>query len=142
MTRFITTKVLGYLAGGLGLALVAAVLFGFIQTERLQATRLALAARELVIQTLEHRITNDQHLIAQRDALINEQNDAVAALAKASEENRRGYVLRVRLAERRADTMQAQAADIMSRQLDTQDELERSRAALRLIHEVLGQEKL
>lgn len=138
---WLTRKLLGYIAGGLGLALVATGIFGFIQTERLQAARLALAARELVIRTLEDRIANDTLAIQQRDALITEQNNAVLAMAEASKANRKAYELRLAQAERRANGYRAEAEDIMSRHLETQDELERSRAALGLILEVVGQEQ-
>ena len=137
---WLTRRLLAYITGGLGLASAAAAAFGFIQTERLQATRLALAARELVIETLQDRIENDQVLIAQRDALIAEQNNAVLALSEASKANRQAYELRIAQAERRAARHQAQAEDILNRHLETTDELERSRAALSLIQEVLTEE--
>lgn len=137
---WLTRRLLGFIAGGLGLALAASAAFGFIQTERLQATKLALAARELVIETLEDRIANDAIALAQRDAIIEEQNAAVTAMAEASKANRKAYELRLAQAESRADSLQTQAQDIMTRTLETEDELERSRAALRLIQEVVEQE--
>lgn len=138
--QFLTTKVLGYLSGGLSIALVVSAFYIGIQGSRLDAARETIAAQSLVIETLEDRIDTDQALIAQRDALIAEQNTAVLALSEASKANRQAYELRIAQAERRAAGYQAQAEDIMSRTLEAEDELERSRAALALIHDVVGKE--
>lgn len=138
--QFLTTKVLGYLSGGLSIALVVSAFYIGIQGSRLDAAQETIAAKSLVIETLEDRIDTDQTLIAQRDALIAEQNTAVLALSEASKANRQAYEQRIAQADLRAASYQAQAEYIMSRTLEAEDELERSRAALALIHEVVGKE--
>lgn len=140
MPSWVTLKALGFLSGALGLALLAASAFGWLQTERLGAANATIDAKDLVIETQQTRIENDALAIAQRDALITEQNTAVLALAEASKANRAAYEARIAQADRRAAGYQAEAADIMSRHIETTDELERSRAALSLIHEYVGKE--
>ena len=99
MPSWITMKALGYLSGGLGLALVAASIFGWVQTSRLDAAQATIAAKEEVIAAYELRVELDQAKIAERDALIAEQNAAVQALAEASKANRQAYELRIAQAQ-------------------------------------------
>lgn len=133
-------RILGFGSIGLALALAASAAFGWLQTERLGAARETIAARDEVIAAQVLRIEADAVLIAERDRLIGRQNDAVRAIQSAQAAERSAYQARLASAERTAGTYRAQAADILQRNIETQDELERSREALRLIVEVVGQE--
>lgn len=136
---FITTKLLGYVSGGLGIALVLAGGFGWLQTDRLSSARTTITAQLASIGLLEQRIVADSGKIADRDSLINAQNVAVLALKSASDADHAAYLSRIAAADKVAKVYQTQAANIMARQIDTTDELERSRAALKLIQEMIGQ---
>lgn len=115
------------------LALAASAAFGWLQTERLGAARETIAAQGL-------RIKVDAEHIAERDLLIAKQNDAVRAIVSAQAKDRAAYQARIATADRTAQGYRAQADAILQRNIETQDELERSREALRLIIEVVGQE--
>lgn len=131
---------MGIGSGVLALALAAAVAFGFIQTERLSAAGETIAARDITIQAHVDRINADSRLLAERDRLIGMQNDAIKRVATAQANERSAYLGRMASAERTAGTYRTQAAEILHRNIETTDELERSREALRLIVEVVGQE--
>ena len=137
----ITTRLLGYLSGGLGVALVAAGAFGWVQTDRLSAAQDLIASMRGEAALLAQRITSDAQLIQSRDDLIGAQNKAVLAMQQAAEADHAAYKARIAAAEKLAANYQASAKDIMSRQASTEDELERSREALRLIQEVVGAPK-
>ena len=125
----------------LGVALVAALGFGAIQTDRLKAAKDLLAANDRVTELLGQRIASDAMLIAERDSLIAKQNSAVLALAEASKANRAAYEARVAAAEKTAQAYRVQAQNIMAREAEAQDEAGRAREALALIQEVIENEK-
>lgn len=137
----ITTRLLGFVSGDLALALAAAVVFGWIQTDRLKSAKETIVALDGKAALLVQRITSDRQLIETRDKLITAQNNAVLAMQKAAEADRKAYMARIAAADKVAKVYEAQAADILSRQIETTDELERSRAALALIQEMVGAPK-
>lgn len=137
---FITTKLLGYLSGGLGIALALALAFGWVQTTRLSSARETIDAKAGEIRLLTLRTISDRALIASRDELIAAQNKAVRAMAAAAARDRAAYLARIAAAEKLAKVHQTRATDIMARSIETTDELERSRAALALIQEMIGAE--
>jgi hypothetical protein len=135
---WLTRKLLAYVAGGLGLALIAASAFGWLQTDRLNAAKSTITSLKGQVSLLAQRVKSDAQLIQVRDDLIGAQNQAVLAMQQAAEADRSAYQARIAAAEKLAKVQKDRAADIMSRQASTQDELERSREALRLIQEMVG----
>jgi hypothetical protein len=133
-------KFLSFGSLGLGVALAAASTFGWVQTTRLGAARETIAARDTTIASLNDRVRNDAILIVERDRLIGVQNAAVQAIVTAQANERTAYLARIDQAQKVAGTYKAQAATIMQRNVETTDELERARAALSLIEEVVGKE--
>lgn len=138
---WITRKLLAYLAGGLGALLLAATAFGWVQTDRLGAARETIKSMTGEVSLLTQRVTSDRQLIQTRDDLIAAQNQAVAAMQQAAEADRTAYRARITAANKLAQVQTDRAEDIMSRQATTDDELERSREALRLIQEMVGASK-
>lgn len=138
---WLTRKLLAYLAGGLGVLLIASAAFGWLQTERLNAARSLVTSLRGEVTLLTQRVKSDFQLIQVRDQLITTQNQAVLAMQQAADADRAAYQSRIAAAEQLAKVQKDRAADIMSRQATTQDELERSREALRLIQEMVGAEK-
>lgn len=138
---WLTRKLLAYLAGGLGLALIAASAFGWLQTDRLNAAKRTITSLTGEVSLLTQRVKADVQLIQVRDQLIGTQNQAVLAMQQAADADRVAYQARIVAAEKLAKVQKDRAADIMSRQASTQDELERSREALRLIQEMVGASK-
>lgn len=134
------TRVLGFGSIGLAVALAGASTFGWVQTTRLGAARETISARDETIGTLKVRIANDQVLIAQRDELIDKQNQAVLAISHAQSEQREAYEARLTAANRTAQGYRARATAILAQKTDAVDELERSRAALKLIEDTLAPE--
>lgn len=137
---WITTKLLSYVSGGLLSALLAASAFSYLQTTRLEGARNVIAKMTDTVTLLTQRVHSDRALIATRDQLIGKQNAAVLAMHKAAEADRAAYAQRIAAAEKVAKVYKAQAADIMARSTTATDELERSRAALALIEEMIGAE--
>lgn len=134
----ITTRLLGFVSGGLCIALALAVAFGWLQTDRLSTSRDLVKSLRGEISLLVQRVKSDGQLIATRDQLITAQNTAVLAMHETAEADRAAYKARIAAAEKLAKVQQDRAADIMSRNASTEDELERSREALRLIQEMVG----
>lgn len=137
---WITTKLLGFVSGGLAIALALAVAFGWVQSGRLNVATQRIKDLGGQIVLLEQRVNSDAGLIATRDRLIAAQNQAVLAMQQAADADRKAYEARIAAANKLAQVQEARAKDIMSRHVDTQDELERSRAALALIQEMVGAE--
>jgi hypothetical protein len=137
MLPSVTRRLLGYVSGGLALALALTGAFAWLQTARLSSAQELATSLRSTIGLLRQRVNSDSQLIAVRDRLIQSQNTAVLALQKADTSNRKAYEARIASAEKVAKVQQARAADIMARQATTQDELERSREALRLIQQVV-----
>lgn len=138
MGGWITRRLLGYVSAGLGVLLLASAAFGWLQTDRLNAAKEAITSLKGEVTLLTQRVKSDAQLIAVRDTLIGTQNQAVLAMQKAADADRTAYQARIVAAEKLAKVQKDRAADIMSRQATTQDELERSREALRLIQEMVG----
>lgn len=141
MGEFLTRKVLGFLSGGLALALALAVAFGWLQTDRLSTARDTIAANAKLVSSYEDRIRSDAGLIKTRDTLIATQNAAVQAIRTAQQGEREAYLGRIAQASSVAKTFQSQAADIMARSEESTDELVRSRAALKLIKDTLANDR-
>ena len=135
---WITTKLLGYVSGGLLIALLAASAFGWLQTSRLSTAHASITTRDGQIVLLRQRVTDDAGKIVSRDKLIGAQNLAVLAMQRAADADRTAYLARIQAADKVAQVYQNQAADIMARQIDTTVDLTRSRAALALITEMIG----
>ena len=135
----ITTRLLGFVSGGLGIALALALGFGWLQTDRLKAAKLTISSQTTNLQLLAQRVISDRGLIASRDQLIGKQNLAVLAIQKSAQADRTAYLARIAAADKVAKTYQNSASNILARQIETRDELERSRAALALIKEVLAE---
>ena len=89
---------------------------------------------------LTERVNSDRGLIASRDQLIGKQNLAVLAIQQSAQADRTAYLARIAAADKVAKTYQHSADTIMARQIETTDELQRSRAALALIKEMIGTE--
>lgn len=138
MPRFVTAKLLGWLSGGLAVALIAASIFGYVQTGRLNSANEAVTALKGQVNAYLIRIKGDAQKIKSRDDLIAEQNTAVIAIQKASEADRVAYQARIAAAQKVAQTYQRRAADIMARQLDSDDELTRCREAAKLLQEEMS----
>jgi hypothetical protein len=126
-----------YVASGLGIALLASVGFGWLQTERLGSARDLVTSLRGEVALLTQRVQTDAQLITSRDALIDTQNRAVLAMQQAADADRAAYKSRIAAAEKLAKVQSDRAADIMARQASSADELERSREALRLIQEMV-----
>lgn len=124
----------------LAIALALVSTFAWLQTERLSSARETIAARDITIQAHVERIKADFQRLAERDRLIAKQNEAVQAIVKAQAGERAAYLERLAKSDRTAKGYRAQADAILQRTIETQDELERSREALRLIVEVVGKE--
>lgn len=138
MGRIITARLLGFVSGGLGLALVACVIFAWVQTGRLSSANDVIKALRGQVEILNVRIIDAQSQIATRDDLITSQNAGIEAITKAVSEHSAAYKARIADADRKAATRQQEAAAIMARQASTEDELGRAREALRLIQEAVG----
>jgi antitoxin (DNA-binding transcriptional repressor) of toxin-antitoxin stability system len=139
--KFLTTKILGWSTIALGLALLASLTFGVVQSSRLTTANTAIAAKSETIKLAAERINSDRQLIAGRDTLIAKQNAAVAKLVSASQADRTAYLSRIASADKVALTYEASATAILARQTAATDELQRSRAALALIRETLAAER-
>lgn len=138
-------KALGFLGANkliVGVFLAFALLGGFawLQTDRLSSARATIKAQTETVVVLKDRILSDTGRIAERDRLIAKQNAAVLEIVEQQREDRTAYLASIDAANRRAAGLQAQAADIMKRHVETTDELERAREALKLMVEVVGQE--
>lgn len=129
----VTRRALGFLSGGLGLALIAASGFGYVQTERLQAARETITARNETIEA--HKAA-----VGQRDALIVTQNAAVRQLQEQSEKDRAAYLERLAAADKRAEVYQGQANRLLSATSQATGELGRCRDAVQLIQDTLNEE--
>ncbi|MFC3214641.1 hypothetical protein [Novosphingobium panipatense] len=112
----VTTRALGFLSGGLGLALIGSSIFGYVQTERLSAARETIQAREATIAT--HKAA-----VVDRDVLIAKQNDAVRQLQAKSEEDRAAYLERLAAADKRAEVYKGQAKSLLTATTEATDEL-------------------
>jgi len=137
---WLTRRLLGYVSGGLGVLLLVACGFGWLQTDRLNAAKRTITSLSGEVALLVQRVKSDTQLIATRDQLIGTQNQAVLAMQQAADADRTAYQSRINAAEKLAKVQTNRAKDVMSRQASTEDELERSREALRLIQEMVGNE--
>jgi cytoskeletal protein RodZ len=135
-------KVPGVLPVALGLLALLSALGGFawLQTTRLTASEQARTAQTETIGTLRQRVLDDAVRIAQRDTLIAKQNQAVAAIGKASAEGQAAYQARNAQADVAARKLKATADSIMATTIATADELDRCRSAVSLIHDTLSKE--
>lgn len=138
MALSLSKRLWTFVSGGLGVGLIAAAGFGWLQMERLSAARDLTASLRGEVSLLTQRVQSDAQLITSRDALIDSQNKAVLAMQQAAEADRTAYKARIAAAEKLAKVQSDRAADIMSRQASTDDELQRSREALKLIQEMVG----
>lgn len=138
MALAITKRLWAYVSGGLGIALIASVGFGWLQTDRLGSARDLVTSLRGEVALLTQRVQSDAQLLSTRDELIDSQNKAVLAMQQAAEADRTAYKARIAAAEKLAKVQSDRAADIMSRQASTDDELQRSREALKLIQEMVG----
>jgi len=138
MALSLSKRLWPFVSGGLGVGLIAAAGFGWLQTERLSSARDLTASLRGEVSLLTQRVQSDAQLITSRDALIDSQNKAVLAMQQAAEADRTAYKARIAAAEKLAKVQSDRAADIMSRQASTDDELQRSREALKLIQEMVG----
>lgn len=134
LAKIITTRTLGFLSGGLGLALAATAGFAFVQTER-------LGAAQDKIETRDERIGQLVSSIQSRDTLIARQNDAVRQLQAQNEADRAAYLERLAAADKRAKVYQGQAARLLKATTEATDELGRCRAAVQLIQDTLAEEQ-
>lgn len=134
MLAAILKRPLALLYGGLGVAFLACSIIAWVQTNRLK-----ISQHEL--EVTQHEVASLKTDIASRDLLIDKQNKAVLELQQRAEVDRKAYLSRLDTAQRLAIRYRGQASDIMNQQTDSQDELERSRAALRLILDLVGKQK-
>lgn len=111
-------------AGAIVLALLSGALW--VQTQRLNAARETIAARDARIDLLGHAISD-------RDTAIARQNAAINEIRRKQEADKAAYRDRLLKAETRAEKYRAEAQDLLEAKTDAPDELERCRATLRLI---------
>jgi hypothetical protein len=142
MLSTVSKRLFAYVAAGLGIVALAAAAFGGFQTIRLNAAQELATTLRGQIALLTQRVQSDAQLIAVRDQLIGAQNQAVLAMQKASDADREAYKARIAAAEKLAKINNDRAAAIMAKQATTEDELARSREALSLIQEVVGDGRL
>lgn len=130
LQRILASRFAGTILIALAAALVAAGVFGFIQTKRLDgATTLAESRAET--------IKGQAALIVQRDTLIAAQNDGIEKLAAAATAGREVYLTTYAKADERARDHDDHATELLALQGKFTDELAECRAATALLKKEL-----
>lgn len=136
----LTSKVLGYVAGGLGAIALAAGAFAGIQTIRLNGAQSTLTATKTALKTVQDErdlaitVANERGLaLVQRDQVIQQQSTSIDALAASSDTARSTYLAGIAVANRSAQGNEARAAEII--QLPAPPADARCEAARALIEE-------
>ncbi|WP_066803262.1 hypothetical protein [Sphingomonas asaccharolytica] len=116
----ITTKLLGYLSGGLGAAALAASAFAGLQTYRMHAAHEQNATLTSALVKVEAAATlaigeaNARgKALTERDGIIKLQSDSIDGLKSQSDADRAAYIANILKAEDGAKGEEARAAEIV-----------------------------
>lgn len=139
LTKLIPMK--GWMLSIAGLALLASLSFGWMQTQRLESANASITSMASATTTLRERIDSDREIIESRDALIAKQNAGIQALVDAAATNRSIYLTGIAQADKVAKVHQSNAQAILARETAATDELGRAKAALQLITDTLRAER-
>lgn len=135
MPAIITTKLLGYVAGGLGILCLLLVGFGTVQTKRLKASRELTKSLQTQVTTVTGIANERATALEGRDAIIALQSASVQALKDQSDKDRASYKSRVAQAAAQARPAYDKAAQII--QLPAPPADQQCEAARKLILEEL-----
>jgi len=116
----ITTKLLGYVAGGLGAAALAASAFAGIQTHRLDETRGTVTVLQGNLKRADEAfasvvlVANERaEALKGRDGIIRSQSDSIDALDRAAQADRSSYLAGIRKADAGAKAHEARADELI-----------------------------
>jgi len=137
LTKFLASRIAGPFVVGLGALTLATGAFAGLQTYRLGNTQELSEARGKAVETLEARVRMDASLMAQRDALIEAQNDGILAISAQRQEDRVVYLQGYARADERARDHDTRAQQIMALPSAQLDELASCRASKILLEEEL-----
>ncbi|MBB3693038.1 hypothetical protein [Sphingomonas sp. BK580] len=120
MFPFITTKLLGYLSGGLGAFALAAGAFGAVQTHRLHETqgtvkvlRDSMARADNAFATVVTAANERGEALKARDGIISEQTASIDAIQAQRSADRARYVRSIVAADDGAKVHEARAAELV-----------------------------
>lgn len=119
---FITTKLLSYLAGGLGAAALAASTFAGIQTHRLRETQGTVTNLQGNLKRADEAfasvvlVANERaEALKGRDGIIQSQTDSIDALDRAAQADRSSYLAGIQRADVGAKANESRAAELIQR---------------------------
>lgn len=135
LAKLLVPKVAGTIGGILLALLLATGVFAYVQTQRIAGEVSKREAAELLLASARAELKGFEVALAFRDQLIADQNEAVAELTKAREEDRKAYLARIAAADQRAKINEERAKELLARPVPEGDELKQCRAARELLVE-------
>lgn len=118
----ITTKLLGYLSGGLGAVALATSAFAGLQTHRLNETKGTVTTLQGTLERADKAfgtvvtVANERaEALKGRDGIIQSQTDSIDALDRAAQSDRSVYLAGIARADVGARSNEARAAELIQR---------------------------